>query len=72
MNEGGCVVYLHKATHDAIAEEELVAAKSHCRNDGMVRPFAALLLKSNKVRHVKQARRAKAAPQAHWGGRVLG
>ena len=46
-------MYLHKATHDAVAEEELVAAKSHCRNDGMVRPFTALLLKSKKVRHVK-------------------
>lgn len=33
---------LHEAAHNAVAEEELIAAERHCGDDGVVRAFAAL------------------------------
>ena len=33
---------LHEATHDAVAEEQLVPAESHGRDDGVEWPFSTL------------------------------
>ena len=34
--------YLHEATHDAVAEEQLIPAESHGRDDGVEWPFSTL------------------------------
>lgn len=33
-------LWLHEATHNAVAEEQLVASCGHCGNDGVVRSLA--------------------------------
>ena len=35
--------HLHEATHDTVAQEELVAPQGHSGDNGVVRPFASLV-----------------------------